>query len=122
MPGRTAIRRVRPGCVFSSTEDAVSLVSIRDVKRSKQDRKWIQDVYGEYIESLADLNTGLFSVLGGDNPRQNEIFANWFSNDFSHPLLIQKGSESVGFALVTRPRIPSAGEKAVDYRMSEFFV
>ncbi len=98
------------------------LVSIRDVRHSKQDRQWIQSVYGEYIESLADLNTGLFSVIGANNPHEAEIFANWFSNDQSHPLLILKGTDSVGFALVTRPRIPKAGEKAADYRMSEFFV
>jgi predicted acetyltransferase len=98
------------------------LVSIRDVRHSKQDRQWIQSVYGEYIESLADLNTGLFSVIGANNPHEAEIFANWFSNDQSHPLLILKGNDSVGFALVTRPRIPKAGEKAADYRMSEFFV
>jgi predicted acetyltransferase len=123
MPGRAAIRHVRPGCVFSSIEDAVSLlVSIRDVRRSKQDRQWIQSVYGEYIDSLADLNTGLFSVLSAGNPHQDEIFANWFSNDQSHPLLILKGRDAVGFALVTRPRIPAAGEKTANYRMSEFFV
>jgi predicted acetyltransferase len=97
-------------------------VSIRDVRHSKQDRQWIQGVYGEYLDSLADLNTGLFSVIGAGNPHQDEIFANWFSNDQSHPLLILKGRDSVGFALVTRPRIPKAGEKAADYRMSEFFV
>jgi predicted acetyltransferase len=122
MPGRAAVWHVRPGCVFSSIEDAVSLVSIRDVGTSKQDRQWIQDVYGEYIESLADLNTGLFSVLGTGNPRQDEIFAHWFSNDQSHPLLILRGHDSVGFALVTRPRIPTLGEKSANYRMSEFFV
>ncbi len=88
------------------------LVSIRDVRHSKQDRQWIQSVYGEYIESLADLNTGLFSVIGANNPHEDEIFANWFSNDQSHPLLILKGRDSVGFALVTRPRIPTAGEKS----------
>lgn len=97
-------------------------VSIRDVRHSKQDRQWIRSVYGEYLDSLADLNTGLFSVIGAGNPHQDEIFANWFSNDQSHPLLILKGRDSVGFALVTRPRIPKAGEKAADYRMSEFFV
>ena len=52
------------------------LVSIRDVRHSKQDRRWIQSVYGEYIESLADLNTGLFSVIGANNPHEAEIFAN----------------------------------------------
>jgi predicted acetyltransferase len=98
------------------------LVSIRDCRHSKKDRQWIQDVYGEYIDSLSDLNTGLFSVIGADNPRKDEIFANWFSNEHSHPLLILKGTDPVGFALVTRPRIPAAGEPAADYRMSEFFV
>ena len=98
------------------------LVSIRDCRHSKKDRQWIQDIYGEYLDALSDLNTGLFSVLGTDNPREQEIFANWFSNDQSHPLLILKGSEPVGFALVTRPRIPDPGEAAVNYAMSEFFV
>lgn len=98
------------------------LVSIRDCRHSKKDRQWIQDVYGEYLDALSDLNTGLFSVLGGDNPREHEIFANWFANDHSHPLLILKGAEAVGFALVSRPRIPVAGEAAANYTMSEFFV
>jgi len=98
------------------------LVSIRDCRHSKKDRQWIHDVYGEYLEDLSDLNTGLFSVLGGDNPREHEIFANWFANDHSHPLLILKGSEPAGFALVSRPRIPPAGEKAADFNMSEFFI
>jgi predicted acetyltransferase len=97
-------------------------VSIRDVRHSKQDRQWIQGVYAEYIESLADLNTGLYSVIDPNNPHQDEIFANWFSNDQTHPLLILKGRDSVGFALVTRPRIAERGEKIADHRMSEFFV
>ncbi len=99
-----------------------SLVSIRDCKHSKKDRQWIKDVYGEYLDSLSDLNTGLFSVLGADGPREQEIFANWFSNDQSHPLVILKASDPVGFALVTRPRIAAAGETATNYHMSEFFI
>jgi predicted acetyltransferase len=98
------------------------LVSIRDCKHSKKDRQWIQDVYGEYLDALSDLNTGLFSVLGADNPHEHEIFANWFANDQSHPLVILRGMDLVGFALVTRPRIPAAGETAADFHMSEFFV
>lgn len=98
------------------------LVSIRDCRHSKKDRQWIQDVYGEYMDALSDLNTGLFSVLGAGSPREDEIFANWFANDQSHPLLILKGADPVGFALVTRPRIPAAGESAANYQMSEFFV
>jgi predicted acetyltransferase len=98
------------------------LVSIRDCRHSKKDRQWIQDVYGEYLDALSDLNTGLFSVLGADNPREHEIFANWFANDQAHPLVVLKGSDSVGFALVTRQRIPAAGDTAVTYAMSEFFI
>jgi predicted acetyltransferase len=74
------------------------------------------------MDALSDLNTGLFSVLGRNNPREDEIFANWFSNDHSHPLIIVRGAQSVGFALVSRPRIPKSGEPAADYNMSEFFV
>jgi predicted acetyltransferase len=98
------------------------LISIRDCRHSKKDRQWIQNVYAEYMDALADLNTGLFSVIGAGHPREDEIFANWFANDHSHPLLILKGVEPVGFALVTRPRIPAAGETAVNFHMSEFFV
>jgi len=98
------------------------LISIRDCKHSKKDHLWIRSVYGEYLDALADLNTGFFSVIGADSPREDEIFANWFANDHSHPLVIVKGADTVGFALVTRPRIPAAGETSADYFMSEFFV
>ena len=113
MPGRTAIADRSPGlCSFKAQETARAkgvaalqrlLVSIRDCRHSKKDRQWIQNVYAEYIDALADLNTGLYPVIGSDNPRKDEIFANWFANDQSHPLVILKGSDPVGFALVTRP-------------------
>ena len=86
------------------------------------DRQWIRDVYGEYLDALSNLNSGLFSVLGGDNSHEQEIFANWFVNEHAHPLVIIKGAERLGFALVSRPRIPGVGEKAPDYHMSEFFI
>ena len=98
------------------------LVSIRDCKYSKKDRHWIEYVYSEYLESLADLNTGAFSLLDPEYPRQDEIFANWFANDHSHPLVILKDPDPVGFALVTRPRVASAGAKLADYYMAEFFI
>jgi predicted acetyltransferase len=98
------------------------LISIRDCKYSKKDRQWIEYVYGEYVDSLAGLNTGFFPVISEDSPQKDEIFANWFSNDHTHPLLILKGPDAVGFALVSRPRMQTAGEKPVDFHMSEFFV
>jgi predicted acetyltransferase len=99
------------------------LVSIRDVRSSKKDRQWIESVYGEYLDSLADLNTGLFSVIKGDsNPHEEEIFANWFVSDSSHPLLILKGAEPVGFALVTRRRVSGGAGAGQNFRLSEFFI
>lgn len=123
MPGRAANGPFVRAVFFLTHGEAVSLlISIRDCKHSKKDRQWIQSIYGEYIDSLADLNTGHFSVIGSNNPHEDEIFANWFSNDHSHPLIVLKGPEPVGFALVTRPQIPAAGQTPANYRMSEFFI
>ena len=98
------------------------LVSIRDCKHSPKDRQWIESVYGEYLEDLSQLNTGIFPVIIEAGQRNDEIFANWFSSEFSHPLVILKGAQSVGFALVTRPRIAAAGDRAADFHLSEFFI
>lgn len=98
------------------------LISIRDCKHSKKDRQWIEYVYGEYVDSLADLNTGFYPVISDGGSQKDEIFANWFCNEHAHPLLILAGPDAVGFALVTRPRIRTAEERAADYCMSEFFV
>ena len=97
-------------------------VSIRDCKHSPKDRQWIESIYGEYLEDLSQLNTGIFPVVIEESQRNDEIFANWFSNEHSHPLVIVKGSQSVGFALVTRPRIAAAGDTASDFHLSEFFI
>jgi predicted acetyltransferase len=98
------------------------LVSIRDCKHSPKDRQWIESVYGEYLEDLSQLNTGIFPVVIEESQRNDEIFANWFSNEYAHPLVIVKGDQYVGFALVTRPRIAAAGDKPADFHLSEFFI
>ena len=97
-------------------------ISIRDVKRTGKDRDWIEAIYDEYLDSLSDLNTGLFPSVGADTPQRDEIFASWFATEHAHPLLIVQGAERVGFALVTRPRIIAKGERPVDFYLSEFFV
>ena len=98
------------------------LVSIRDCKHLPKDRQWIEKIYGEYLEDLSQLNTGVFPVMIEDVPRHDEIFANWFASEHSHPLVVLKGTDAVGFALVTRPRISAAAEKSADYLLSEFFI
>ncbi len=97
-------------------------VSVRDCRHSADDRRWIQDVYGEYLESLSDLNTGFFPVIDNDDPQKDGIFASWFANERSHPLIIANGADRVGFALVTRPQMPVEGEWQPDFRMAEFFI
>lgn len=96
-------------------------ISIRDCRHLPKDRQWIERTYGEYLDDLSQLNTGIFPVMVEDAPRDDEIFANWFSNEHSHPLLILKGEEPVGFALVTRPRMGGSSDKA-DFLLSEFFI
>lgn len=98
------------------------LISIRDCKYSQKDRNWIEYVYGEYLESLADLNTGVFPLIDSANSLQDEIFANWFANDLSHPLVILDGQDPIGFALVTRLRIVNSGARLPNYTMAEFFI
>jgi predicted acetyltransferase len=97
-------------------------VSIRDCRHSRVEQRWIEGVYGEYIDSLAGLNTGFFPVIDADNPQKDGIFASWFASDHSHPLVIANGEERIGFALVARPTIPVDGEPPPDFRMAEFFI
>lgn len=101
-------------------------VSIRDAKGSPDDREWIRDVYPEYLGDLSILNTGLFPVLGEHGHREPELLGRWFADDRSHPLLILKSDQPVGFALVVRPPAAfsssSSAQSLIDYRMSEFFV
>ena len=100
-------------------------VTLRDARALAEDRRWVQLVYPEYIEELAEVSrsgTGVFPITGEHGPREAELLARWFRDDRSHPLLILEGGQPAGFALVSRPLVgPSAGG-AVGYRMAEFFV
>jgi predicted acetyltransferase len=100
-------------------------VSIRDARSSRDDRRWIENAYQEYLEDLTrvSMNTGMFPAYGEPNPefgdRQPDMMARWFSDDSSYPLVILRDNEPHGFALVSRPTMK---RDSVDYRMAEFFV
>jgi predicted acetyltransferase len=113
--------RGRPSRCPGSFEDTVA-VSIRDAKRSPDDRKWIQSVYRDYLSDLAALNTGIFPVLGEYGHREPDLLARWFADDRSHPLLIVKDEQPVGFALIVRPLPLPQASPVIDFRLSEFFV
>lgn len=97
-------------------------VSIRDAQHSEADRTWIQGHYAAYLEDLSRLsmNTGLFPVRGEFGEREAELMARWFADDSSHPLVLLKNEQPIGFALVSRP--PRHLRGAVDFRLAEFFI
>lgn len=96
-------------------------VSVRDARGSPADRGWIENVYREYLDDLAPLNTGMFPVLGEVGHREPDQLARWFADSKAHVLLVMRSREPVGFAMVS-PGPPLANRPAIDYRMSEFFV
>jgi [ribosomal protein S5]-alanine N-acetyltransferase len=95
-------------------------VSVRDARASESDRRWIQGVYRDYLDDLAP-DTGLFPVLGEVGHREPDQILRWFGDPNAFPLIILKGAEPVGFAMVARPA-PSAAKPRIDYRMAEFFI
>jgi len=100
-------------------------VTLRDARRSDEDQNWIQSVYPEYIEELADIShsaTSRFPLNGQHGQREPELLARWFRDDRSHPIVILDTGRQAGFALVSRPLYAQPGHKAVDYRMAEFYV
>lgn len=99
-------------------------VSLRDANRASDDQRWIQNVYPEYIDELSDLtasSTGVFPLYGEHGPRDAEMFARWFRDKNSHPLLILEGDRPVGFALVSRPLMAPPG-MAPEYRLADFYI
>src|SRR2546430_8233172 len=79
----------------------VETVSVRDARAMPADRLWIQGVYREYLDDL-NPGTGLFPKLREVGHREPDLIAHWFGDPNTFPLVIQKGSEPVGFARVLR--------------------
>jgi predicted acetyltransferase len=97
-------------------------VSVRDARGAARDREWIESVYRDYLDDLSPLNTGVFSAtsLGEIGYSESDQLSRWFGDPSVNPLVILRGNEPVGFAMVARGAMP--GRPPVDYRMAEFFV
>jgi predicted acetyltransferase len=95
-------------------------VSVRDARTSEADRLWIERVYRDYLDDLAQPNTGIFPILREVGHREPDQIARWFADPNAFPLVIVSSSEPVGFAMVLRAAA-RAGTRA-GYRMAEFFV
>ena len=98
-------------------------ISVRDARGVPRDRQWIESVYRDYLDDLSPLNTGVFSTtsLGEIGYSESDQLARWFGDSSVNPLVIVRGSDPVGFAMVARGA-SSAGRPPCDYRMAEFFV
>ncbi len=95
-------------------------VSVRDARSSRTDRLWIQSVYRDYLDDLAP-DTGTFPALGEVGHREPDQLVRWFGDPNVFPLLILKGAEPVGFAMIARGPATLTVPR-VDYRMAEFFI
>ena len=98
-------------------------VSVRDARGNARDREWIESVYRDYLDDLSPLNTGVFSTtsLGEIGYSPEDQLSRWFIDSSCNPLIIVRGTDSVGFAIVAKGGA-SPGKPPVDYRMAEFFV
>jgi predicted acetyltransferase len=100
-------------------------VSIRDARNSMVDRQYIQKAFNDYLDDLTriNMNTGMFPAYAASDEfgdRQPEMMARWFADDSSHPLVILRNEQPVGFALVSRPVMKTAN--SAEHRLAEFFV
>lgn len=98
-------------------------ISVRDARGAPRDREWIEKSYRDYLDDLSPLNTGIFSAtsLGEIGYSTTDQLARWFGDSSVTPLVIVRGADPVGFAMVARGSA-SAGRPPCDYRMAEFFV
>jgi len=98
-------------------------VSVRDARGTARDRQWIESVYGDYLDDLSPLNTGVFTAtsLGEIGYSEADQLDRWFGDSSVNPLIIMRGYDPVGFAMVARGSA-EPGRTPVDYRMAEFFI
>ncbi|MFT3907296.1 MAG: GNAT family N-acetyltransferase [Steroidobacteraceae bacterium] len=101
-------------------------VSVRDSRRSRGDRDWLESVYGGYLNDLAPLGTGLFPVLDEIGHRGGDQLARSFADSSTRIFTVLYGDQPVGFAMVRlcKPGLgqPLPNQQARDFSMAEFFI
>lgn len=101
-------------------------VSLRDSRGIREDRRWIESVYRDYLTDLAPSSTGIFPALGEIGHREPDQLVRWFGDSNAHAVTILFGDERVGFAMVNqRGRAPAANDPAgvkPEFSMAEFFI
>lgn len=94
-------------------------VSLRDARENRSDMEWIREVYGDYLEDLGLLNTGLFPAIGDITQRALDPLQRWLVDRTALIECILDEGKPAGFAMVARES--HAGSQC-DFRMAEFFI
>jgi predicted acetyltransferase len=98
-------------------------VSLRDSRSARDDRRWIEGVYRDYLNDLAPAATGIFPALGEVGHREPDQLERWFSDRSAQVLTILYNVEPVGFAMVRRHTTAGAAAgSAFEFSMAEFFI
>jgi predicted acetyltransferase len=113
-------------------------VSLRDSRSARNDRRWIEGVYRDYLNDLSPAATGIFPALGEVGHREPDLLAPWFGDRSAQVLTILYSDEPVGFAMVRRSppattviagaagagAVPGAAPAAdaPEFSMAEFFI
>jgi predicted acetyltransferase len=98
-------------------------VSLRDSRNARDDRRWIEGVYRDYLTDLAPAATGIFPALGEVGHREPDQLLRWFGDRSAQVLTILYNEEPVGFAMVRRRSPANVGAaSASEFSMAEFFV
>jgi len=96
-------------------------ISVRDLRRSRSDRHWLESAYRDYLNDLAPLGTGMFPTLPEFGHREADQLTSWYADSSAHLLTVLKDHAPVGFAVV-RTGANQAARSVVDFSMAEFFM
>ena len=77
-------------------------VSVRDSRRTRDDRRWIESVYRDYLNDLAPAATGIFPVLGEIGHRVPDQLMRWYADPNAQVMTILYGDQRAGFAMVNQ--------------------
>jgi predicted acetyltransferase len=102
-------------------------VSVRDSRSVRDDRRWIESVYRDYLNDLAPLATGIFPALGEVGHREPDQLLRWIGDPSAQILTILYNDSPAGFAMVRRRPTAAATSAAnasasAEFSMAEFFI
>jgi predicted acetyltransferase len=114
-------------------------VSVRDSRNTREDRRWIESVYRDYLNDLAPETTGMFPALGEIGHRVPDQLVRWYADPSAQIMTILYGDQRAGFAMVNQRLRHAAGAGVAtaglgaasvdvpprptpEYSMAEFFI